>query len=135
MISAPKSKVLVVDDDPAILEMYKERLAAAGYEVVAAATAEDGLSRSLEGKPDIILLDIRLPRTNGLDMLDVLKTTDTTKAIPVILLTALTGPEVRERALARGADDFLIKSESMPGDVVKKIEQVLAKKSSQHGAG
>lgn len=126
-----KTRVLLVDDDPSILEMYSERLSLAGYEVIAAATGEDGMARAVDSAPAIILLDIRLPRTNGLDMLDILKNTDATKHIPIILLTAMSGPEVRERALAAGADDFLLKSETMPGEVVRKIEHTIAQKKQE----
>ncbi|MBI3495135.1 response regulator [Candidatus Berkelbacteria bacterium] len=126
-----KTRVLIVDDDLSILEMYSERLSLAGFEVITAATGEDGMARAVDSAPAVILLDIRLPRTNGLDILDILKNTDATKDIPILLLTAMSGPEVRERAIARGADDFLLKSETMPGEVVRKIERAIAQQKQK----
>ena len=122
-----KTKVLMVDDDRMLLDMYKERLELAGYEVTGCANGEECLTKVHEMKPEIVLLDIMMPKVNGYDTLAAMKSDPQTKDIPVIILSALVRDINKSRALEAGADDYIIKSEVMPADVVKKIEAVLAK--------
>lgn len=124
-----KKKILLVDDDKTFCEMYKLRLEASGYEVVIAEDGEKALVLAMDEKPDVILLDIMMPKINGLDVLDLLKTTPETKEIPVIVLTALIKDINEIRSLMSGAASYLVKSEIMPAQVVEKIEEVLQKKS------
>lgn len=121
------SKVLMADDDAMLLDMYKERLGLAGYEVVATSNGEEMLAKLKEFQPDIILLDIMMPKIDGYEALASLKSDPTTKDIPVVMLTALMRDFNREKATEAGADDYLVKSEAMPSDVITKVEQVLVK--------
>ncbi|OGD57137.1 hypothetical protein A2V71_01740 [Candidatus Berkelbacteria bacterium RBG_13_40_8] len=121
------SRVIMVDDDKMLVDMYKERLELAGYNVVVSRNGEEGLAKVREEKPDIVLLDIMMPKINGYEALASLKSDPQTKDIPVIMLSALMRDFNREKAVEAGADDYLIKSEAMPSDVITKIEQVLQK--------
>lgn len=121
------TKVLMVDDDKMLLDMYKERLNLAGYSVESSVNGEECLAKIHQVKPDIILLDIMMPKVNGYETLASIKSDPATKDIPVIILSALVRDINKSRAIEAGADDYIIKSEVMPADVIKKIENVLAK--------
>lgn len=121
------SKVLMADDDAMLLEMYKERLTLAGYIVEAEDNGEALLAKVKEFNPDLIMLDIMMPKMDGYKTLTSLKSDPTTKDIPVVMLSALMRDFNKEKAMEGGADDYLIKSEAMPSDVITKIEQVLVK--------
>jgi len=121
------SKVLMADDDKMLIDMYKERLELAGYNVEICRNGEETLAKVREFQPDIILLDIMMPKLNGYEALASLKSDPQTKDIPVVMLSALMRDFNREKAVEAGADDYLIKSEAMPVDVITKIEQVLQK--------
>src|SRR3990167_3451635 len=120
-------KVLVVDDDQALLEMYTMRLKEEAFEVIVARNGEEALARAVDSKPDVILLDVMMPKVNGFDVLDILKSTPETKKIPVLILTVLIQDADRERGLKAGAEDYLVKSETMPGQVIEKVKQVISK--------
>lgn len=134
---SPKTRVLVVDDDQTLLDMYKERLTASGYEVVTASDGRQALAKAIDYLPHCILLDILMPQVNGFDVLENIRSTEETKNIPVIMLTALVQDSNRQKGLAEGADDYIIKSETMPGEVIAKIETVIKKRkeSLQQNAG
>lgn len=121
------SKILMADDDAMLLNMYKERLGLAGYIIEATSNGEEMLARLKEFQPDIILLDIMMPKLDGYEVLASLKSDPATKDIPVVMLSALMRDFNREKAVEAGADDYLIKSEAMPSDVITKVEQVLVK--------
>jgi CheY-like chemotaxis protein len=87
------------------------------------------MARAVEQKPDCILLDVMMPRVNGFDVLDILKTTKSTKAIPVIILTALMQDDTKKRVKNSGAAGFLVKAEVVPSQVVDVIDQVLNTKT------
>jgi len=123
-----KTKILICEDDKSLREMYQLRLSINGYDVVEAKDGEEGLDLAIKEKPDLILLDIMMPKMSGMDVLDILKSTPETKDIPVILLTALNEESIRSKGLVYGAEDYLVKASTMPGKVVEKIEEVLAKK-------
>lgn len=122
------AKILIVDDDITLRDMYGERLKAEGYEIDVATNGEEAIQKVQGGaKPDLILLDIMMPKVNGFATLDMLKNTPEYKNIPIILLTALIQDENKVRGLDSGAADYIIKSETMPGDVIKKVKDVLGK--------
>ncbi len=129
-----KKTVLVVDDDVELRSMYRARLEASGYKVVEATNGEQAMARAVEDKPDGILLDVMMPRVNGFDVLDILKTTPETKKIPVIILTALMQDEAKTRAHNSGAAACLVKAEVMPGQVVETIQRVLQPSASPPSA-
>lgn len=123
-----KTRILVVDDDQTLLDMYKERLEASDYEVEIATDGEQGLAKAVDYLPNCIMLDVLMPKVNGFDVLESIRSNKETKDIPVIMLTALVQDSNKQKGITEGADDYLIKSETMPGDVIKKIESVINKK-------
>lgn len=119
--------ILLVDDDLTLREMYAERLKAEGFKVLMAKDGEEALRVATESRPNIILLDIMMPKINGLDVLKKLKEQEGTKNIPVIVLTALIQDRERMESVTRGADDYIVKSETMPGQVIAKIHALIDK--------
>lgn len=119
--------ILLIEDDEMLASMYQERLSEEGYAVNIAGDGEEALEKAT-GKPDLILLDIMLPKLNGFEVLKRLKENQTTRHIPVIILTNLgskNANEDRNLALALGASDYLVKSFHLPNEVVDKIKVVL----------
>lgn len=125
--------ILIVDDDLTLLEMYVERIKAEGAIVLEAKDGEEALTISRQNKPSIILLDIMMPKVNGFDVLKELKSDPETSEIPVIVLTALSDDQKKQQALALGATDFIVKSESLPIDVIEKIRRILSSDNIQLG--
>ena len=117
-----KGKILITDDDITLMDMYKLRLEAEDYEVITAADGEEAIAEIRKEKPDLVLLDIMMPKINGLDVLAELKKDEQFKHMPVIMLTALIQDVTKVKSLMTGADDYLMKSEVMPGDVIKKVK-------------
>lgn len=118
-------KILVVDDDKALRDLYKIRLNEAFFQVVEAADGEEGLVRAMDEKPDLIVLDLMMPKINGMDVLDILKATKETKDIPVIVVTALVHDDVRKRVIDSGALAYLTKFEYRPAKVVEVVKLIL----------
>lgn len=121
------AKILLVDDDPLLVRMYQKKLENDGYAV---ATADDGdvaLTQINAFKPDLILLDIMMPKVNGLQVLSKLKENKETSNIPVILLTNVSGSdEDIDRGLELGAVAYLVKAGNRPVAVVEKVKEILA---------
>jgi DNA-binding response OmpR family regulator len=119
-------RILLVEDDPFLLSMYSTKFELENFEVVAAADGEKGLVMAVGTAPDIILLDIMMPKMNGFEVLEKLKADKRTSGIPVLLLTNLNQKNEVERGLALGAEDYLIKAHFMPSEVVAKIKKILS---------
>ncbi|MBI4948142.1 response regulator [Candidatus Berkelbacteria bacterium] len=122
--------VLLVDDDLTLREMYSERLKAEGFTVDMAKDGEEALQKIKENRPSIVLLDLMMPKINGIEVLKQVRADSSTKETPVIVLTALIQDREKLESLTNGADDYIVKSESMPGDVIQKIHTVLEKKAA-----
>ena len=100
-----KKKILLVEDDVALASVYKSRLEIEGFEVREVINGEEALSNAIEFKPDLILLDAMMPKISGFDVLDILRNTQDTMNIKVVMLTALSQPKDKERAESLGVDD------------------------------
>lgn len=123
------AKILLVEDDQSLREIYGIRLTAEGYEIVPAGDGEQALALAVKEKPDLIISDVMMPKISGFDMLDILRSTTETKDIKVIMMTALSSEDQRERGEALGADRFLVKSQVGIEDVVNAVHEVLDTKS------
>jgi len=123
-----KHKVLIVDDDAFLSGIYATKLELEGFQVATARDGEEGLRVAVEMKPDIILLDVLMPKLDGFETLKRLKAEAITKSIPVIMLTNLGQKEDIEQALETGAQDYLIKAHFVPAEAVEKIKMVLKAK-------
>lgn len=119
---------MVVEDDSALREIYSIRITADGYEVVSAGDGEEALAVAVREKPDLILSDVMMPKISGFDMLDILRNTPETAKIKVIMMTALSSEDQRERGERLGADRYLVKSQVGIEDVINAIHEVLGDK-------
>lgn len=120
-----KKKILLVEDDSALADVYTSRLQLEGFDVEHVSNGEDALSKVVEYKPDLVVLDAMMPKINGFDVLDILRNTPETTNVRVIMLTALSQPKNKERAESLGVDDYLVKSQVVIGDVVDRIKHHL----------
>lgn len=121
-----KSKILMVEDDIGLATVYKNRLEDEGFKVVHVANGEDALSTAVSERPDLIILDVMMPKISGFDVLDILHNTKETMNIKVIMLTALSQPKDLEKAKKLGADDYLVKSQVVIADVVDRVKHHLS---------
>lgn len=124
------SKVMVVEDDANLREIYSIRITAEGYDVVSAGDGEEALAVAVREKPDLILSDVMMPKISGFDMLDILRSTPETADIKVVMMTALSGDDQRQRGERLGADRYLVKSQVGIEDVVNTIHEVLGDRAS-----
>jgi len=106
--------VLLIEDDEATSTMYSTRLEADGYSVIVASDGESGVARALADQPDLIYLDLRMPGLDGFEVLEHLRAQEQTAAIPVIILTNYSEPELQHRGFQLGALEFLVKTETTP---------------------
>lgn len=121
-----KKNILLVDDDPLVVRMYQNRLSNDGYAVRTASNGEEALIQVMKEKPDLILLDVMMPKMNGVETLKALKVDPNMKDIPVIVLTNLgDNPEDIENAKKLGALDYLVKAETTPKKLSERVEQVV----------
>lgn len=120
------TKILLVEDDKSLREIYGVRLLAEGYDIVSAGDGEEALAMAIKDRPDLIVSDVMMPKISGFDMLDILRSTTETKNIKVIMMTALSSEEQRQRGVSLGADRYLVKSQVGIEDVVRSVHEVLA---------
>ena len=119
------SKIMVVEDDASLREIYGIRITAEGYDVVSAGDGEEALAMAVREKPDLILSDVMMPKISGFDMLDILRSTPETANIKVVMMTALSAEDQRQRGERLGADRYLVKSQVGIEDVINTIHEVM----------
>lgn len=116
-----KKKILLVEDDAGLAGVYKARLEAENFQVYHCDNGESALSDAIKYRPNLILLDVMMPKISGFDVLDILHHTPETSNIKIVMLTALGQPSDKARAEELGADDYLVKSQIVINDVVERI--------------
>ena len=121
-------KILVVDDEVYILHILDFSLGAEGFDVITAADGEQALSRARSERPDLIVMDIMMPRLDGYETCQRLKSDPATKHIPVLLLTARGREEDRKRGMEAGADDYMTKPFS-PNKLISRVSEMLGIKN------
>lgn len=119
-------KILIVEDDPLISRMYEHIFLFEKYEVTLAEDGVVGLEKAREVKPTIILLDVMMPRMNGIETLERIKSDPEIKNIPVVMLTNLAGDKDAETALAKGAVKYIVKSQYDPKQISDMVKEILA---------
>lgn len=119
------TKILLVEDDKSLREIYGVRLKAEGYDIVSAGDGEEALAMAIKEHPGLIVSDVMMPKISGFDMLDILRSTTETKDVKVIMMTALSSDDQRARGEALGADRYLVKSQVGIEDVVRTVHEVL----------
>ena len=117
-----EGRVLFVEDDPAVAQMYRLKLELDGYAVEIATDGELAVAKAMAEPPDIVFLDIRLPKLDGLGVLEALRAQRQTRQIPVVILSNYSEGELIERGLKLGALEYLIKSQTTPAKVAGGVE-------------
>ena len=120
-----KKRILIIEDDQDVRELYSEVLRDGGFEVAEAVDGQSGLAKVLAGAYDLVLLDIMLPKFDGLEILKTVKEKAEVKGIPVILLTNLGREAIIKEGFSLGADGYLIKSEHTPEEIVDEVRKFL----------
>ncbi len=117
-----QKKILLVEDDDSLASVYVTRLEAEGFVIKRVPNGEDALAAAIEFKPDLVLLDVMMPKVSGFDVLDILRNTPETANVQVIMLTALSQESDKARAEELGVDDYLVKSQVVIADVVDRVK-------------
>jgi len=116
-------KILLVEDEEIMIDLLQKKLLKEGYEILVARDGEEGLEKIKETRPDLILLDIIMPKMGGLELMEEMVKDEKLKKIPVIVISNSGQPVELDRAQKLGAKDWLIKTEFDPQEVVKKIKK------------
>jgi DNA-binding response OmpR family regulator len=124
------TKILLVEDDNNLREIYGTRLEAEGYSIFSAGDGEEALATAVREHPDLIITDVMMPKISGFDMLDILRSTPETQNIKVIVMTALSQDDDKQRGKNLGADHYIVKSQVTLEDVVNVVKEVLNDSSS-----
>lgn len=124
------AKIMLVEDDNNLREIYEARLLAEGHEIISAHDGEEALALAVKEKPELIISDVMMPKISGFDMLDILRDTPETRNTKVIMMTALSQTEDKDRADKLGADRYLVKSQVTLEDVVRVAREVLEGKDA-----
>ena len=128
MTQTQKTKILIVEDDAFLAGIYSSKFDKEGFEVLMAGDGEAGLKMAQSKHPDIMLLDILLPKLDGFEVLEKIKASEATCDIPVIMLTNLVQKEDVDKGIKLGAVDYLIKAHFIPSETVEKVRKVLQNK-------
>lgn len=123
--SNSKKVVLVVDDDRTLLNLYRRLFELSGIDALIASDGEEGLKMIRNEKPDFVVLDIRMPKIDGIEMLRLMRGDKSLKQIPVLILTNFDLEEYREAIKDLGVVDFIVKADIEPKEIVKKVEEYL----------
>lgn len=125
-------KILIVDDEVAIAQVFQQALTQAGFQVITATTGKEAQDKIASEKPDAILLDQILPDMNGNQVIKTLKSQDSTKNIPVAIISNFNQQDLIDEAMKLGASEYILKYQISPQDLVEKTKSLLA---SQKGTG
>ena|SRR3989344_3626491 len=121
------AKILFIEDDPLLVKIYSTRLSADGFEVLSAENGEEGLQMAATQSPDLIVLDIMMPRLDGFSVLEKLRQSEKTKTTPILVYSNLGQEDEIARAKKMGATDFIIKANLSPTEMIAKIKEYLPK--------
>jgi len=124
-------KILIIEDDSFLSEMYSAKLIQDGFQTEIAVDGKEGMSKIKSLEPDLILLDIVLPKMDGFEILENIKKDEKIKNIPVILLTNLGQKNEIEKGLSLGAEEYIIKAHFTPTAVVAKVKEILKLKNNE----
>lgn len=119
------AKILLVEDDTNLRDIYSARFAAEGYTIITSSDGEEALATAVRERPDLIILDVMMPKISGFDVLDILRSTPETKGTRIIMMTALSQEADKARGEALGVDNYLVKSQVTLEDVVTAAKQSL----------
>jgi CheY-like chemotaxis protein len=124
-----QSKILLVEDDPMVVKMYQRKLTMDGFDLTLAFNGEEGLEALKKNKPDIVLLDVMMPKMNGIEMLKIIKGDPAFKDLPVVILTNLGDrQEDVQKCKDFGAEDYWVKASMPLNEISRRVKDILAKK-------
>jgi len=121
----PPKKILIIEDEDIIIEVLEKKLKEAGYETDIARDGKEGIEKAKEIKPDLILLDIMMPVMDGFEVMENMNKDEELKDIPVLIVSNSGQPVELNRARELGADDWLIKTEFDPIEVLEKVRRII----------
>lgn len=121
-----KAHIILIEDDPILSKVINEELKIAGYDVDLAMDGEYGLELVKTKKPDLVLLDLILPKKHGFDVLADMKKSPETQSIPVIILTMLGSDDDIKKGIKLGANDYIVKSQHAVGEIIEKVDNFLS---------
>ena len=119
-----KKKVLIVEDEVDILDLLADKFTSEGFETIRSETAEKGVKLALKDRPDLVLLDIILPKMDGITMLKMLRKNPWGKNVPVIILSNVTDQTKVSEAMRLGVYDYIVKTNLILNDLVKQVKEV-----------
>ncbi|MCK5286055.1 MAG: response regulator [Candidatus Pacebacteria bacterium] len=122
-------KIVLVEDDEILSKVIKEELEEADFKVYLATDGEKGLELAQEKKPDLVLLDLMLPKMHGFEVLENLKKSPETEDTPVIILTMLGSDDDIKKGLKLGASDYIVKSQHAVGEIIDEVKKFFANES------
>lgn len=120
-------RILLIEDDPPMVKMYSTKLKMEGFNVEIAHDGEEGLKKITEWSPELVVLDLMIPKIGGMDLLEQMRTNARTKNLPVIILSNLSQEQDIQKAKRLGVKEFIVKANFTPGQVVNKISTLLRK--------
>ncbi len=121
----PTKLLMVIEDDPLLIKMYKTKIASEGFRVITAQNGEEGLKKALEHKPDGIILDVMMPKLSGIDMLTRLRQDTHGKNIPVVIMSNLSQEAEASKAAELGVKEYLVKANYTPKEVIERLKQYI----------
>ena len=121
------AKVLVVDDDRIVADMYRLALSRAGHEVIVANDGVAGIQAATAGGPEIVFLDVRMPQMDGVEVLGKLMAGDSTRGLPVVMLSNYDEPGLVRQCLGLGAKEYLVKTATNPADLDQIVSRWLSR--------
>ncbi len=127
MADITKFKIVIIEDDEILSKVITEELGDAGFEAIQAFDGQQGLESVKSKKPDLVLLDIMMPKMNGFEVLEEIESDSQIKDIPVIILTVLGSDDDIKKGLQLGAKDYIVKSQHAVAEIVEKVKQFLEK--------
>lgn len=125
------TKILLVEDDVNLRDIYFARFQAEGYELAVASNGEEALATAVKEKPNLIILDVMMPRISGFDVLDILRSTPETAHTKVIMMTALSEQADKDRGKSLGVDEYMVKSQVTLEEVVATVKKTLGEGDAQ----
>ena len=124
------SKILLIEDDKIILEMYQDKFTNEGFEVITANEGQEGFQKMKSNLPDIVLLDLIMPKVNGFEFLKLVKADPSLKNIPILVLTNIFA-DAEDLVKNWGVEYFLLKSNYTPENIVSKVKDILTEKPAK----
>jgi len=119
-------KILIIEDEKLLSEMYTDKFQEAGFLVISAPEAENGLEVAKKEKPDLIILDILLPKGDGISFLQKMREESGLSMTPVVVFSNFDDPTTKKAAFRLGVKDYLIKTNYTPREIIEKIKGILS---------